>query len=220
MRILVVDDHGPTRELLARSFGRSGHATVAVASCLEARAQAGEGFDLIVLDVMLPDGSGVDLCRTLRERKLTTPVLLLTARGAVGDRVAGLDAGADDYLAKPFAIAELMARVRALGRRGPALRDEVIVAGDVEIDLGGRRVSVAGKSVPMTARELAILEVLAKSSGRVVTREHLMEAAWGRVGEAVANSLEVLVARIRRKLGGPAAPIRTVRGIGYALEIE
>jgi two-component system, OmpR family, response regulator len=151
---------------------------------------------------MLPDGSGIDLCRALRERQMTTPVLLLTARGAVGDRVAGLDAGADDYLAKPFAISELLARVRALGRRGPVLRNEVIRAGDVQIDIGGRRVSAASKSVPMTARELAIIEVLAKNCGRVVTREHLMEAAWGRVSEAIANSLEVLVARIRRKLGG------------------
>jgi two-component system OmpR family response regulator len=203
MRILVVDDHAPTRELLIRSFGRSGHVSVAAGSCAEAHSRTvDDRFDLLVLDVMLPDGSGIDLCRALRERQMTTPVLLLTARGAVGDRVAGLDAGADDYLAKPFAISELLARVRALGRRGPVLRNEVIRAGDVQIDIGGRRVSAASKSVPMTARELAIIEVLAKNCGRVVTREHLMEAAWGRVSEAIANSLEVLVARIRRKLGG------------------
>jgi DNA-binding response OmpR family regulator len=200
MRILVVDDDAPTRALLVRSLGRSGHVPVAVGSCSEATALTeAERFDLLVLDVMLPDGSGVELCWTLRESRLTTPVLLLTARGVVGDRVAGLDAGADDYLAKPFAVAELLARVRALGRRGPVLRDETIVAGPVEIDLGGRRVTVAGKSIPMTGRELAIIGVLAKNGGNVVTREVLMEAIWGKVGNTVANSLEVLLARIRRK---------------------
>src|SRR4051794_21542616 len=122
MRILVVDDDPPTRELLARSLGRAGHIAAAAATCHDAEAiMRGEHFDLLVLDVMLPDGSGLDLCRALRQQRLRTPILLLTAQGAVGDRVEGLNAGADDYLAKPFAVSELIARVRALGRRG-ALR--------------------------------------------------------------------------------------------------
>jgi DNA-binding response OmpR family regulator len=221
MRILVVDDHPPTLELLVRNLKRDGHLTSAVASCSEAEAFAtSEHFDVLVLDVMLPDGSGVDLCRNLRRQSITTPILLLTARGAIGDRVAGLDAGADDYLAKPFAISELLARVRALGRRGPVLRDEIVVTRDVEIDFGARRVAIGGKAVAMTTRELAILEVLAKNRGRVVTREHLMEAVWGSVSETAAGSLEVLVARIRRKLGGQTSPIRTVRGVGYGIEVD
>jgi DNA-binding response OmpR family regulator len=219
MRILVVDDDVATRELLVRSFGRAGYGVAAVASSREAETLvAGEHFDILVVDVMLPDGSGVDLCRVLRQRSVKTPVLLLTARGAVGDRVQGLDAGADDYMPKPFAVSELLARVRALGRRGPALRDEVIVVGGVEIDLGGRRVSLGGKSVAMTARELAILETLARNPRQIVSRDQIMESVWGTVSDAKANTLEVLMARIRRKLGGPQAPIRTVRNVGYALE--
>jgi DNA-binding response OmpR family regulator len=149
---------------------------------------------------------------------VTTPVLLLTARGAIGDRVEGLNAGADDYLSKPFAVSELLARLRALGRRGPALRDEVIVVGAVEIDLAGRRVSLAGRAIAMTARELAILETLARRRRQVVSRDQIMESVWGAVSDSKANTLEVLMARIRRKLGGVRAPIRTVRNVGYALE--
>jgi DNA-binding response OmpR family regulator len=219
MRILVVDDDLPTRELLVRSFGRAGYLASAVATCRDAESLVlDEHFDILVVDVMLPDGSGVDLCRTLRQQAVKTPVLLLTARGAVGDRVEGLNAGADDYLAKPFAVSELLARVRALGRRGPVLRHEVIVVGEVEIDLGGRRVSLAGKPIAMTARELAILETLARNRRQIVSRDQIMESVWGTVSDARANTLEVLMARIRRKLGGARAPIRTVRNVGYVLE--
>jgi DNA-binding response OmpR family regulator len=218
MRILVVDDDSPTRELLARSLGRAGHVASAAANLQEAEAMVrGEHFDLLVLDVMLPDGSGLDLCRALRQQRVNTPVLLLTAQGAVGDRVEGLDAGADDYLPKPFAVSELVARVRALGRRG-SLREEVVVVGDVEIDLGGHRVLLAGKSVAMTARELAILETLARNHRQVVSRDQILESVWGTVSESKVNTLEVLMARIRRKLGGASAPIRTVRNLGYSLE--
>jgi DNA-binding response OmpR family regulator len=218
MRILVVDDDPPTRELLARSLGRAGHVASVAASCQEAEGMArGEHFDVLVLDVMFPDGSGLDLCRALRQGRVKTPILLLTAHGAVGDRVEGLNAGADDYLPKPFAVSELIARVRALGRRG-ALRDEVVVVGDVEIDLGGHRVLLAGKSVAMTARELAILETLARNQRQVVSRDQILESVWGTVSESKANTLEVLMARIRRKLGGATAPIRTVRNLGYSLE--
>lgn len=219
MRILIVDDDTPTLELLARTLSRAGHVCVPAGSCRDAEVRlTGSEFDLVVLDVMLPDGSGVDLCRELRRKNVSTPVLLLTARGGVGDRVAGLDAGADDYLGKPFAISELVARIRALGRRGPVLRDELLRIGDLEVDLAGRRVVAWGATVPMTARELAILEVLAKQRGRVIARDHLMEAVWGNVSESIAASLEVLVARIRRKLGKSAGLLRTVRGLGYALD--
>jgi DNA-binding response OmpR family regulator len=219
MRILIVDDDEPTRALLARSLGRAGHTAVLAGSYHQAEVLAmEEAFDLVLLDVMLPDGSGVDLCRHLRAARVKTPVLLLTARGGVGDRVAGLDAGADDYLPKPFAISELLARCRALGRRGPVLREETIRIRDLDVDLPGRRILLDGKVLPMTARELAIVEVLVKQRGRVIAREDLMEAVWGKVNRSVASSLEVLIARVRRKLGDNAGLLRTVRGVGYAFE--
>jgi DNA-binding response OmpR family regulator len=175
-------------------------------------------FDVIVLDVMLPDGSGMDLCRALRSAGCDTPILLLTARGAVRDRVAGLDAGADDYLGKPFAISELLARVRALGRRGPITRSEVVRVGEMTIDLAGRRVVVEGTAVRLTARELSILGVLGQNLGRVVERSRLVEAVWGTADGTGANSLEVLIARIRHKIRGEAARLKTLRGVGYLLE--
>jgi two-component system, OmpR family, response regulator len=221
MRVLIVDDDPPTRDLLVRSFTRAGHLTSAASSCEEAvSASRRDRFDLVVLDVMLPDGSGVDLCHRFRADGLTIPILLLTARGQVGDRVAGLDAGADDYLAKPFAISEVLARARALGRRGPALRDNVVELGNVTMDFSGRRLVVGGQPVLVTAQELAVLEVLAGHRARPVSREHLIEAVWGNLVESSGNSLDVLVARIRRKLGASSALLRTIRGVGYALGEE
>jgi DNA-binding response OmpR family regulator len=144
-------------------------------------------------------------------------VLLLTARSDVRDRVQGLDAGADDYLVKPFALAELIARVRALARRGPMLRDRTLFFGSVQVDLERRCVSVGGRNLPLTAKEIAIVELLATRRG-VVTREALMESVWGDVSEASRASLDVFIGRIRRKLDGHGAVLRTIRGLGYALE--
>src|SRR5882724_11374639 len=136
MRILVVDDDGPTRELITRNFERAAHVVKTASSCAEAEHGLRDAkFDVVVLDVMLPDGSGIELCGRLRARGFTVPMLLLTARGEVRDRVVGLEAGADDYLVKPFAVAELVARVRALARRGPILRDRVVSFGSVSVDL-------------------------------------------------------------------------------------
>jgi DNA-binding response OmpR family regulator len=168
---------------------------------------------------MLPDRPGVDLCRDLRRRKDPTPVLMLTARGDVEDRVSGLEAGADDYLKKPFAAAELRARVRALVRRGPRLLEDVVRLGPVEILPASRQVTSGGKEVPLTSREFDILETLLRQRGRVLQRRNLLLAIWGSDDEAVAGSLEVLIARLRRKLADAGAPdvIRTLRGVGYAL---
>src|SRR5262249_54940756 len=146
------------------------------------------------------------------------PILMLTAVGDVASRVLGLDAGADDYLAKPFALAELRARVTALGRRGPLTRARVVRVGPIAIDREARRVTVDGRAVPLTAKELAIVDVLAARRGRVVAREALVESVWGETTESAEASLEVLVARIRRKLGGAGAALRTLRGLGYALD--
>jgi len=220
MRVLVVDDHPETRQLLCRNLEGASHGVKAVGTCGDAEAAIRSGrFDVVVLDVMLPDGSGVDLCRRIREQHVSVPILLLTARGDVRDRVDGLEAGADDYLAKPFALSELLARVKALGRRGPTLRTEPISVGSITVDLENRRVLQRGRAVPLTAKELAIVEVLATRRGGVVARDELLESVWGEVNDSARASLEVLVARIRRKLGGVHAPIRTVRGMGYAFEM-
>jgi DNA-binding response OmpR family regulator len=218
MRILVVDDHAPTRKLLERNLESASHGVKLAACCAQASAAAAmDRFDVIVLDVMLPDGCGIALCGKLRDAGIATPILLLTARGEVRDRVRGLGAGADDYLAKPFAVAELLARIHALGRRGPITRDRTVTIGALQIDLEARRVRVGGSVVPLTAKELAIVEVLTMRRGGTVTRSHLLESVWGDADEAAEASLEVLVARIRRKLGDAAPLLRTLRGIGYSL---
>ena len=217
MRIAIVDDHPPTRQLLGRVLREDGHEIKPLASCagIESLLAAGSSFDAIVLDVMLPDGSGIELCARLRAAKHAVPILLLTARGEVRDRVRGLEAGADDYLPKPFAVAELRARLRALMRRGPVLRDRAIRLGAVLVDLEARRVLLDGSPVPLTARELSIVELLASRRGRVVSRDHVIEAIWGDASERAGASLDVLIARIRRKLGAHAHLLQTLRGVGY-----
>ena len=222
MKVLVVDDHAETRQLLVRTLAGEGHFVLAAADCSGAAAAVADAdFDVIILDVMLPDGSGVDLARRLREQEVATPILLLTARGEVRDRVAGLDAGADDYMPKPFAVSELRARLRALVRRGPALRAASVKTGSMIVDLARRRVTVhpgrGSRPVPLTAREYAIVELLALRRGAVVARDELLESVWGEVSESANASLEVLMTRIRRKLGTAAAAISTVRGMGYVL---
>ena len=223
MKVLVVDDHAETRQLLVRTLAGEGHCVLAAGDCSGAAAAiGGDEFDVIILDVMLPDGSGVDLARRLREDEVATPILLLTARGGVRDRVTGLDAGADDYLAKPFAVSELRARLRALVRRGPALRAASVKSGSMTVDLARRRVTVhAGRNIGpvlLTAREYAIVELLALRRGAVVGRDDLLESVWGEVSDSANASLEVLMTRIRRKLGSAARSISTVRGMGYVLE--
>lgn len=221
MRILVVDDHPPTQQLLRARLEGEGHAVQVAGSCAEASAALGKRApEVIVLDVMLPDGSGVELCRSLRADGVTAPVLLLTARGDVRDRVIGLDAGADDYMPKPFAVSELLSRVRALGRRGPVLRTSNVTCGPLTIDLERRRVLRDGAPIPLTARELAIIEALALRPGAVQPRDELIESIWGEVTDSARASFEVLMARVRRKLGGAAAPIRTIRNLGYVLDVD
>ena len=209
MRILVVDDHRETRELVARHLERAAYGVTRAGTCEEATAALDrEFFDVVVLDVMLPDGSGLDLCTSLRARKLEIPILLLTARGAVRSRVEGLEAGADDYLGKPFALSELRARVTALARRGPRLRERMVTLGPLAIDLEARRVRLHERPVHLTAKELSIMGVLGARLGRVVTRDELLEAVWGEATESARASLDVLVMRIRRKLGDQASLLR------------
>jgi DNA-binding response OmpR family regulator len=221
MRVLVVDDHPETRTLVARHLERASHGVVAVGSSAAAAAALAEApFDVVVLDVMLPDGSGVELCARWRADRVEVPILLLTARGSVRSRVEGLEAGADDYLGKPFALSELGARVTALGRRGPRLRERVVKVGPLVVEFEARRVRVRDKTIALTAKELSIVEFLAGRRNRVVARDELIEGVWGELSESARASLDVLVMRIRRKLGPDAELLRTVRGLGYALESE
>lgn len=214
--MLVIDDDSDLRSVVSRALQTDGHVVTTAVDLTEARGRVGDGVDLIVLDLRLPDGFGLELCRELRADGDPVPIVILTAHSEVALRVAGLDAGADDFLAKPFAVAELRARVRALGRRGGAMRAVVQVFGDVRLDFAARQATKAGIVVGVTTKEWAILDVLARADGRVVHRLDLTESVWGSSDDDVANSLEVLIGRLRRKLG--AGVIRTVRGEGYAID--
>ncbi len=222
MKILIVEDSAPTRDLLRNALEEGGHVV-----SLAARTSTGMqlamdgGFELAIVDVMLPDGSGIELCRELRRRGIGLPILFLTARGTVEDRVAGLDAGGDDYLKKPFALSELRARVRALGRRAGQAGSARIRYANTIIDFAGRRVRRPQGEVTLTAREWAVLEILAARPGRLVARQEVIEAAWPNPGPGTSESLDVIVSRLRRKLGeSEPALIRTVRGQGFVLEVE
>jgi DNA-binding response OmpR family regulator len=215
MRVLVVDDEADVRSVVERALKADGHAVSVAADLHAARERVVEGTDLIVLDLRLPDGFGLDLCRELRVDGSTVPILLLTASSQVALRVEGLDAGADDFLSKPFAIAELRARVRALGRRGALPRGLTYRHDDVVLDFAGRHAQRAERVVAVTAKEWAILNILAQRAGRVVSRADLLEGVWGEASDNAASSLEVLIGRLRRKLG--ANLIRTLRGEGYSL---
>jgi len=198
----------------------AGYAPVPAETLAGARRLLGKGgLAAIVLDWMLPDGSGPELCAERRAAGDPTPILMLTARGGVDDRVVGLDAGADDYLKKPFAAAELAARVRALLRRGPRLVQSRVTLGPIEIDAASRLAVAGGRELPLTAREFEILEVLVRHRGRIVTRSNLLIAVWGE-DEGSGESLDVLLTRLRRKLAAAGAPdaIRTHRGVGYSIE--
>ena len=221
MRVLVVEDSAPTRDLLVRSLEDAGMVVTTAARKTTGLRQAMTGeHDVIVLDLMLPDGDGLDLCRELRAAGIATPVLCLTARADVSDRVRGLDAGADDYLRKPFALAELQARIRALGRRGGQGPTALLEAGVLRIDFAARRLFRDGVEAPMTAREWSLLEILAAREGRVVPRVEILELIWRDATSATSASLDVIVGRLRRKLGegSQGYAVRTVRGQGYALE--
>lgn len=222
MRVLVVDDDEETLELIGGALAREGQtATLADGPDAALRAIERQAFDVIVLDVMLESSSGLDLCSHLRRQGVQTPILFLSARGSVRARVEGLDVGGDDYLPKPFALGELLARVRALGRRGPALRPTTLCIGALTIDFDARRALAGGRELPITAREWDVLRVLADGRGRLVAFDDILERAWGDASDRARASLEVIVSRLRRKLDGPAGRpvVRTARGFGYALEV-
>ncbi len=223
MRILLVEDSPRVAEAVGAAL-RQRDLTVVVAGSVRAAndALAAQKFDVAVVDIVLPDGSGLEWCRAARSQGSALPMLLLTARAGVADRVAGLEAGADDYLGKPFSTDELVARIRALSRRGPRYSESLRTFGMVVVDRDRRSATVSGVAVPLTTRELDIVAVLAWADGRVYTRDNLLEAVWGQSSERAGASLEVLVARIRRKFAdrGVRDVVRTMRQVGYAWGLE
>jgi two-component system, OmpR family, response regulator len=221
VRILIAEDESKLANALARGLRRERYAVDVVASGDDALYQARVyEYDGIVLDVMLPGLDGIAVCRTLREEEMWAPVIMLTARDQIDDRVRGLDAGADDYLVKPFAFPELLARLRALTRRGIASRPPVLSLGDLLIDPAAHVVSRAGSAVELSAREFALLEFLARHAGEVVSRTLLIEHVWDQHFPGDSNVVDVYVGRLRKKLDRPSQEslIRTVRGVGYMLE--
>jgi DNA-binding response OmpR family regulator len=218
MRVLLVEDDRSLADIVVAGM-REHHLAVVVATSARAgreRAELGE-YDVIVLDVMLPDGSGFELCAWIRERGIATPILMLTARDAIDDRVLGLEAGADDYLIKPFAFRELVARVRALGRRRPAIAPAEHQVADLRVDLKSHTASRNGTPIRLTAKEFALLEFFVTHVGVVVDRAAITAHVWDENHDPFTNVLEVLVRRLRRKIDDDFEPklIHTLRGSGY-----
>ncbi len=220
MRILLVEDEPSAATMLAKGLREEAYAVDVAADGETAQTQAFvNDYDLIILDVVLPGKDGFKVCRELRASGLTVPVLMLTARDAVEDRVEGLDSGADDYLPKPFDFDELLARVRALLRRRPALYPEVISVGDLSVDTRSRQVTRAGQSIDLTAKEYALLEYLARRAGEVVGRGDIAEHVWDESYDPFSKVIEVFIQRLRRKVdeGQAIKLIHTRRGEGYIL---
>jgi two-component system, OmpR family, response regulator len=221
MRLLLVEDDAKLARSIRRGLRAAGYAVDLAGDGEAALLNAAIWtYDAVVLDVMLPGRNGLEVCRTLRERECWAPVLMLTARAGVDDRICGLDAGADDYLVKPFDFGELLARMRALVRRRPPERPTRIEVGDLVIDPATHQVSRAGKPVPLTAREFALLEFLASNAGQVVRRTTLLEHVWDANYLGSTNIVDVYVAHLRKKLEQPFGRplIRTVRGVGFVLD--
>ena len=222
MRILVVEDEGAAAAVLAKGLREHAYAVDVAADGAAALEQVGSNdYDLILLDVLLPRINGLDLCRRLRANGLTTPILMLTARGGPDQRVEGLDAGADDYLPKPYHFPELLARIRALLRRGPALAAAVQCLHDLLVDTRARRVERAGQPVPLTTKEYTLLEYLIRRRGDVVGRAEIAEHVWDDSFDPMSNLIEVYIQRLRRKIddGHPIKLIHTRRGAGYTLDL-
>jgi two-component system, OmpR family, response regulator MprA len=219
-RILVVEDDPHVRQALVRALGLEGHEIESVGDGLSGFERIRDAsWDAIVLDMMMPNLSGLDVCRRMRSSGDRTPVLMLTARHETADRVAGLDAGADDYLVKPFALEELFARIRALIRRSSPAVDNVVTVGTLQIDRGARRVTRGGNELALTKTEFELLDLLAEHPGQVLPRDVILERIWGYDFDTTSNSLDVYIGYLRRKTEQHDAPrlIHTVRGVGYVL---
>jgi two-component system response regulator MprA len=221
MKILVVDDERAVRDSLRRALELQGYEVALASDGAEALAQLESNGqpDAVLLDVLMPGIDGLEVCRRIRQTGSEVPVLMLTARDAVGDRVAGLDAGADDYVVKPFALEELLARVRALLRRASPTGDGVLRFADLELDTGTREVRRGGDKIELTRTEFNLLELFLVNPRQVLTRSIIFERVWGYDFGFASNSLDVYIGYLRRKTeaGGKPRLIHTVRGVGYAL---
>ena len=220
MRILVVEDEREAAAVLARGLREQAFAVDVAHDGRSALEQAGiNDYDLVLLDLMLPGMSGMEVCRQLRAAGIAVPILMLTARGEPDHRVAGLDAGADDYLPKPYHFPELLARIRALLRRGPSLASAVLSIDDLTVDTRARRVTRGGELIPLTTKEYGLLDYLARRQGDVVTRAEIAEHVWDDSFDPMSNLIEVYIQRLRRKLddGRRVKLIHTRRGTGYVL---
>jgi two-component system OmpR family response regulator len=223
MRVLIVEDEPHMAELIRRGLVSEGFAVDVAANGEDAVSMAhAADYDSIVLDVMLPGISGFEACRRLRGAGVWTPVLMLTARDSVEDRVAGLDTGADDYLVKPFAFAELLARLRALARRGERERPSVLEAGDLRLDPASRRVWRGAAEIDLSVKEFALLEAFMRRPDEVLSRPYLVERAWPQSFESRSNVVDVYIRHLRRKIDGPFGrrSLETVRGAGYRLRAD
>jgi DNA-binding response OmpR family regulator len=223
MRILIVEDDRRLARQLKKGMEEQGHAVALASEGVEGFEVARRGeFDVLVLDVMLPGLDGFSIVRRLRASKRATPILLLTARDAVDDVVTGLDAGADDYLTKPFAFKILLARLRALSRRKNVEPSTKLRIDDLVLDPATREVKRSGSTISLTRTEFVLLELLMRNAGRVITRPRMIEAGWGYEREIENNTLDVFIRQLRAKIDIPGAPklIQTIRGIGYAMREE
>ena len=220
MRVLLIEDDRKAAKLLSKGLREEGFVVDVASTGEEGEEQAAiNEYDVIVLDWLLPAKDGIAVCHSLRMRDLSTPILMLTARDSLADRVKGLSTGADDYLTKPFAFAELLARIRALLRRSRSAQPAVLRIGDLTLDPGSRRVTRAGVSITLTSKEFAILEVLMRSAGDIVSRTRLVERVWDEASEVLDNLVDVHLSHLRKKIdSGERAPlIHTIRGFGYRL---
>lgn len=223
MRVLIVEDDRKLGTILVRGMATDSISADLVTSGREAIVRAtATDYAVIVLDVMLPDLDGFSLCRTIRKEQVDAPILILTARDAVEDRVQGLDSGADDYLTKPFAFRELLARVRAMSRRGPVQRRVVLEAGDLQLDSARHQVRRGEVPIDLSRKEYAVLEALMREPGAVLSRFDLLEQAWGYQYENRSNVVEVYIRYLREKIDRPFGrqSLQTVRGVGYRICAE
>ena len=221
MRVLLVEDEADLVRVMRKGLSEHSYAVdVAMNGAAALERAATNPYDAIVLDVMIPPPDGIEVCRRLRDGGITSPIMMLTARDAVDDRIRGLDSGADDYLVKPFEFAELLARLRALIRRGGAKQMPVIEIDDLRIDTRSRRVTRAAREIVLTAKEYALLEYMAMHAGRVIGREEIADHVWNEEFDAFSNLIEVYINRLRRAIDRDHDHklIHTVRGAGYRLE--
>ncbi len=221
MRVLVVEDEKKTASFIRKALQAEGHAVDVLHDGTQALAAvATTPFDVVVLDVMLPGRDGLSVVRQMRAKNNATPVLLLTARGEVGERVEGLNAGADDYLSKPFALAELIARVRALGRRSGETKSAVLRVADLTLDTMTRKVKRGDKDIDLARREYLLLEFLMRSTGRICGRMAIVEKVWDYDFDPGTNLVDVYIMRLREKIDADFEPklLQTVRGVGYVLK--